>query len=166
MVSAWLQMFGWDEGWKYMDELHKNIAAYTHSGSKPCRQAAAGEYTIGLSFEYRANKTKKGGAPISIVLPKEGLGWDMEAIGIMKTTKEAEAAKKLADWAATPEANKLYAENFAIVALPGIASSMEFIQGDIGKMLIKNDFTWAAENRDKILAEWSKRYDGKSEPKN
>jgi iron(III) transport system substrate-binding protein len=90
----------------------------------------------------------------------------MEAIGILKTTKESEAAKKLADWAATAEANKLYAENFAIVALPGIASSMEFIQGDINKMLIKNDFAWAAENRDKILAEWSKRYDGKSEPKN
>ena len=122
MVSAWLQLFGWDEGWKYMDELHKNIAAYTHSGSKPCRQAAAGEYAIGLWFEYRANKTKKGGAPISIVLPKEGLGWDMEAIGIMKTTKESEAAKKLADWAATAEANKLYAENFAVVALPGIAA--------------------------------------------
>ena len=32
-------------------------------------------------------------------------------------------------------------------------------------MLIKNDFAWAAENRDKILAEWSKRYDGKSSPR-
>jgi iron(III) transport system substrate-binding protein len=83
----------------------------------------------------------------------------------MKATKEPEAAKKLADWAATPEANKLYAENYAIVALSGIASPMEFVQGDINKMLIKNDFAWAAENRDKILAEWSKRYDGKSEPK-
>ena len=31
-------------------------------------------------------------------------------------------------------------------------------------MLIKNDFNWAADNRERILAEWSKRYDGKSEP--
>ena len=30
---------------------------------------------------------------------------------------------------------------------------------------MKNDFAWAAKNRDKILAEWTKRYDGKSEPK-
>ena len=28
-----------------------------------------------------------------------------------------------------------------------------------------NDFAWAAKNRDRILAEWSKRYDAKSEPK-
>ena len=102
MVSAWLQMMGEEQGWAYMDALHQNIAAYTHSGSKPCRQAAAGEYAVGLSFEYRANKTKKDGAPIDIVLPKEGLGWDMEATAIMNTTKQPEAAKKLADWAVTP----------------------------------------------------------------
>ena len=74
MVSAWLQMFGEEKGWAYMDALHQNIAAYTHSGSKPCRQAGAGEYAIGLSFEYRANKTKKDGAPIDIVLPEGGPG--------------------------------------------------------------------------------------------
>jgi iron(III) transport system substrate-binding protein len=165
MVSAWLQMMGEDAGWAYMDALHQNIAAYTHSGSKPCRQAGAGEYAVGLSFEYRANKTKKDGAPIEIVLPKEGLGWDMEATAIMNTTKQPEAAKKLADWAVTPAANELYAQNYAIVALPGIAKPLDQVQGDIQAMLIKNDFAWAAANRERILAEWSKRFDGKSEPK-
>ncbi len=148
-----------------MDALHQNIAAYTHSGSKPCRQAGAGEYAIGLSFEYRANKTKKDGAPIAIVLPKEGLGWDMEATAIMANTEELEAAQKLADWAVTPEANQLYAENYAIVALEGIATPLEFVEGDLREMLIKNDFAWAAANRERILGEWAKRYDGKSEPK-
>ena len=65
----------------------------------------------------------------------------------------------------TPDANELYAESYAIVALPGIAEPLEPCQGDIEAMLIKNDFAWAAANRERILAEWSKRYDGKSEPK-
>jgi iron(III) transport system substrate-binding protein len=165
MVSAWLQMLGEEKGWAYMDALHQNVAAYTHSGSKPCRQAGAGEYTIGLSFEYRANKTKKDGAPIAIVLPREGLGWDMEATGILRTTKKLEAAKALADWALSEEANRLYAQNFAIVALPGVASRLEHVEGDVEAMLIKNDFAWAAANRERILAEWARRYDGKSEPR-
>ncbi|MCH8139899.1 MAG: extracellular solute-binding protein, partial [Proteobacteria bacterium] len=38
-VASWLQMFGEEGGWKFMDGLHQNIAWYTHSGSKPCRQA-------------------------------------------------------------------------------------------------------------------------------
>jgi iron(III) transport system substrate-binding protein len=165
LVSAWLQMMGEEKGWANMDALHQNVAAYTHSGSKPCRQAGAGEYTIGLSFEYRANKTKSDGAPIDIVLPKEGLGWDMEASAIVKGTDAPEAARKLIDWSATPEANQLYAKGYAIVALPGIAGKLEHVPGDVEAMLMKNDFASAAANRDRILAEWSKRYDRKSEPK-
>jgi iron(III) transport system substrate-binding protein len=42
-VSSWLQLFGEDGGWDYMDRLHENIAFYTHSGSKPCKDAARGE---------------------------------------------------------------------------------------------------------------------------
>lgn len=165
MVGGWLQMMGEEAGWKYMDALHQNVAAYTHSGSKPCRQAGAGEYAVGLSFEYRANKTKKDGAPIEAILPKEGLGWDMEAAAIVVTTKHVDAAKKLLDWAVTEEANKLYAENFAIVAYPGVQAKLEHVKGDVEAMLAKNDFAWSAANRDRVLAEWTKRYDGKSEKK-
>jgi iron(III) transport system substrate-binding protein len=165
MVSAWLQLMGEEQGWAFMDKLHDNIGAYTHSGSKPCRQAGAGEYALGISFEYRADRTKKDGAPIDIILPAEGLGWDMEASGIVKGTKNLEAAKKLIDWSISPQANELYAKGYAIVALPGIAGKLEHIEGDVEAMLIDNDFAWAAANRERILAEWTKRYDGKSEPR-
>ena len=165
MVSGWLQMMGEEAAWKYMDALHQNIAAYTHSGSKPCKQAAAGEFAVGISFEYRANQSKKDGAPVEAILPKEGLGWDMEASAVMATTKQADAARKLLDWSVTEDANKLYARNYAIVALPGVQSKLEFVKGDVESMLAKNDFAWAAANRERILAEWTKRYDGKSEKK-
>ena len=36
---------------------------------------------------------------------------------------------------------------------------------DCEKRLVKNDFDWSAKNRERILAEWTKRYDAKSEPK-
>lgn len=163
MVSAWLQTMGEDKGWAFMDALHENIGVYTHSGSKPCRQAGAGEFAIGLSFEYRANKTRKDGAPIDIVLPREGLGWDMEATAILKTTRKPAAAKALADWAVSREANQLYAANFAVVALPGVGEPLEFVPADIETRLIENDFAWAAANRERVLAEWSRRYEGKAE---
>ena len=90
-VNAWLTLWGDDNGkgggWKYMDALHENIAQYTHSGSKPCTLAATGEYVVGISFEYRANTNKAKGAPIDLVFPKEGLGWDLEAFAIHKATR-------------------------------------------------------------------------------
>jgi iron(III) transport system substrate-binding protein len=164
-VTAWLQLFGEAEGWKYMDALHENIAQYVHSGSKPCRQAGAGEFVMGISFEYRANATKASGAPIELIFPKEGVGWDMEAAAIMKASKKQEHARKVMDWAVTREANEVYAKNYAIVAMPGVAKPLPNLPADYEKMLVKNDFGWAAKNRDRILAEWNKRYNAKAEPK-
>jgi iron(III) transport system substrate-binding protein len=156
-------MMGEPKAWAYMDALHQNIGVYTHSGSKPCRQAGAGEYALGLSFEYRANKTRGDGAPIDIFYPKEDLGWDVEATAIVKTTKKIDAAKALADWAVTRPANELYARNFAVVALPGITTRLKHVPDDLEARLIKNDFDYIASQRERILAEWSRRYEAKAE---
>jgi iron(III) transport system substrate-binding protein len=164
-VTAWLQMFGEADGWKFMDGLHENIAQYMHSGSRPCAAVANGEYVVGISFEYRANREKAQGKPIELVFPKEGLGWDLEAIGIHKGTKQQAAAQKLMDWAASDAAMALYAKNFAIVAIPSLSQPLPNVPADYGSRLAKNDFAWAAKNRDRILAEWSKRYESKAAPK-
>lgn len=164
-VSAWLQTMGEQGGWKYMDALHENIAQYTHSGSKPCRQAGAGEFVVGISFDFRGNDVKAKGAPVELVFPTEGLGWDIEASGIVKTTKKLDAAKRLMDWTATKEANEAYAKNFVIVSHPQVKSKLPHIPADLEKRLIKNDFAFAAKNRDAILAEWQKRYAAKTEAK-
>ena len=166
-VVAWLQLWGDDNGkgggWKYMDGLHENIAQYTHSGSKPCNMAAAGEYVIGISFEYRGHSNKAKGAPIDLVFPKEGLGWDLEAFAIHKGTKKLDAAKKLADWASSKDAMIAYGKNFAITAQPGVAPKLANIPADYESRLIKMDFNYSASNRERILAEWNKRYNAKSE---
>lgn len=164
-VSAWLQMWGKDKAWKYMDGLHENIAQYTHSGSKPCKMAAAGEIPVGISFAYRGAQEKAKGAPIDVIAPSEGVGWDLEAFAIVKGTKKLAAAKQLADWSVTRKANEIYNEGYAVVAMPGVAKPVEHYPADIAAKMIKNDFEWAAKNRETILAEWAKRYDSKSESK-
>ena len=168
-VTAWLTLWGDDNGkgggWTYMDALHDNIGQYTHSGSKPCNMAAAGEYVVGISFEYRANANKAKGAPIDLVFPKEGLGWDLEAFAIHKGTKKLDAAKKLADWASSKDAMLLYGKNFAITAQPGVAAPLANVPKDYEARLVKLDFTVAADNRERVLTEWNKRYSAKSEPK-
>jgi iron(III) transport system substrate-binding protein len=165
-VSGWLQSMGEAQAWAYMDKLNENIAAYTHSGSKPCKQAAAGEYPVGISIEYTGASLKTKGAPIAVILPKEGSGWDMEATAIMKGTKKLDAAKILADWAASKEANELYNNYYAVVAMKGVSKDIpNYPENAEAHMIADNNFTWAAANRDRILAEWTKRYDSKSEAK-
>nr|WP_211252313.1 putative 2-aminoethylphosphonate ABC transporter substrate-binding protein [Marinobacterium jannaschii] len=164
-VSSWLQIYGEDKGWSFMDGLHNNIARYTHSGSKPCKLAASGETAIGVSFAFRGAKLKTKGAPLDLVFPSEGLGWDMEAAAIIKGTDKLDAAQKLMDFVASKPANTLYNKGYAVVAMPGIAKPVKHFPENPEALMIDNNFEWAAQNRMAILKEWQNRYDSKSDPK-
>ena len=164
-VSSWIQMWGEDKAWKFMDALHENIGIYTHSGSKPCKMAGKAEFPIGVSFAYKGAQLKAKGAPVLTIAPSEGVGWELESFGLVKGAKNAAAARKLADWSVTRDTNVIYNEAYAVVAYPGVAKPVKHFPENIGKKMIKNDFLWAAKNRKRILAEWKKRYDSKSAPK-
>lgn len=120
---------------------------------------------IGVSFEFPGAKAKSAGAPIDIIFPEEGSGWEAEATAIVAGTANLEAARKLVDFAVSKEANEMYNEGYAVLAYPGIAKPVEHLPADVADHMIKNDFEWAANNRKAVLAEWAKRYDAKSEPK-
>jgi len=163
-VSAWMQVFGEEEAWTYMDQLHENMATYTHSGSKPCRLAAAGEYPIGISFAFRGASLKQKGAPLELVVPEEGIGWEVEASGIIKTTQKLDAAKKFMDWSISPAAMKIFNQYLPILAIPELAEPVEHYPPETVERMIDNDFAWAAASRQRILDEWQERYAVKSEP--
>lgn len=164
-VSSWLQLFGEEGGWAYMDALHNNIARYTHSGSKPCKLAASGEIPIGISFAFRGARSIAAGAPLQLIVPSEGVGWEMEAAAIMAGTSNIEAAQKLIDFSVSMEAMEMYNAAYAVVAIPGVAKPVKHFPEGLLEGMIQNDFEFAANNRARILKEWQSRYDGKSEPK-
>src|SRR6478736_6465542 len=129
-------------GWKFMDALHQNVAQYLHSGSAPCVQAAKGERLMGIGFDMRGATEKTKGAPIDLIVPKEGLGWEMEVTAIMKGTKNLEAAKKVADWATSLKANELYGKYYAIVANPTVKAFPANYPPDGEKAMAKMDVDW------------------------
>ncbi len=164
-VYAWLQIMGEKAGWEFMDKLHQNIAVYTHSGSAPCVQAAKGERVIGIGFDMRGAKEKTAGAPIDIILAKEGAPWDMEATAIVKGTKNMAAAQKVADFAISKGAYELYGKYYAIVGYPGMNPAPPNYPPSADSAMVKIDLSKMGAERARILAEWTKRYDGKSAPK-
>ena len=56
--------------------------------------------------------------------------------------------RSCSDWSISDEAMALYANNFAIVAVPSMNKPLPNVPADYGKRLVKNDFAWAAKNRE------------------
>jgi iron(III) transport system substrate-binding protein len=164
-VSAILQLMGEEAGWNYLDQLDKNIAMYTHSGSKPAKMAGKGEFPIGLSFAYRGFKQRSNGEPVVVAFPKEGSGYDVESNALIKKPRIKSEARTFLDWSIGDQAMAMYAKVYPIVATDITVDAPDGWPADPMSVLIKNDLKWAAKNRTAILAEWTKRYDQKSEPK-
>ena len=164
-VSAILQLMGEEKAWSFLDQLHQNIALYTHSGSKPAKMAGKGEFPIGISFAYRGFKQRKKGEPVAVAFPTEGSGFEVEANALMKKPRIKKDARTFLDWAISDEAMAMYAKVYPIVATDIKVDAPKGWPANPMSVLIENDLEWAAKNRKRILKEWIKRYDSKSAPK-
>lgn len=164
-VNGLLNLKGEEGAWAYLDKLHENIASYLHSGSAPAKNTAAGEYGIGISFGYRCIKSAKDIEGIGVVVfPKEGSGWDVESNALIKRAEGSkDIARAFLDWAISDNIMDKYAEGYPIIAT-GIKdyASAGYASDPVEQLIPGLDLKWCAENRDRVLEEWTNRYDGKS----
>jgi iron(III) transport system substrate-binding protein len=162
-IAAILQMKGEEAGWAYLKDLDKNIAQYIKSGSRPCNAASAGEFAVGASFALRAIKNVAEGYPITMVIPAEGAGNELEANALAAASKKKEAAKKFLDWTLSPSAVKEYYNWKEIVTISGGAMPERFtkagLPADISSVMYKMDFAASARDRQAILARWQKEFE-------
>jgi iron(III) transport system substrate-binding protein len=90
---------GEDKSFDYLKTLHKNINQYTKSGAGPARAAATGESLVGITFRHDAVVQAVGSAPVKIVPPCEGTGYEIGSMSIIKGATNMDNAKKLYDCA-------------------------------------------------------------------
>ncbi len=110
LLATIVQLMGEDKGFEYLKALHKNINQYTKSGAAPAKAMALGETTAGIAFMHDIMTMVADKAPIKIVAPCEGTGYEIGSMSIIKGAKNLESAQKFYDWALTPAAQKLGAE--------------------------------------------------------
>ena len=110
MLATLVQIMGEDKGFEYLKKLHANINQYTKSGAAPAKAAAQGETLIGITFLHDLVTMAVGGAPLKLVAPCEGTGYEVGSMSIIKGGKNPKEARMWYDWALTPEAQALGAE--------------------------------------------------------
>jgi len=107
MLATMVQLMGEDKGFDYLKRMHKNVNQYTKSGAAPAKAASLGESLIGITFQHDAVVMAVQGAPVKIVSPCEGTGYEIGSMSLIKGARNPESAKKWYDWALSKEAQSL-----------------------------------------------------------
>ncbi|MGE5203710.1 MAG: ABC transporter substrate-binding protein, partial [Acidobacteriota bacterium] len=166
MLATIVQIMGEDAGFDYLKKLHKNINQYTKSGAAPATAVSQGESLIGITFMHDMVTFAVQGAPIKIVAPCEGTGYEIGAESLIKGAKNLDAAKKWYDWALTPAAQAIAAQAKSYQVPSNKSTPVPPQAPKLSELkLINYDFAkyGSSAERTRLLAKWDKEV--KSLPK-
>lgn len=110
-----------DAAINYMKDLNKNVLSYTRSGAGPTGPLGRGEVATGLVFSHDCTAAILRGNPLVVSFPKDGTGFEIGAVGLVKGAKNSDAAKAYIDFALSAEAQNLgpaTAESYQVLTNP------------------------------------------------
>jgi iron(III) transport system substrate-binding protein len=159
LLATVVQLHGEDKGFDFMKRLHRNINQYTRSGAAPAKATAGGETLVGITFMHDLITFSSQGAPVKVVAPCEGTGYEVGSMSIIKGGRNPDQAKTWYDWALSPEAQSIGAEAKAFqvpsnrsAKIPPEAPRVELlkvIDYDFGKY-------GSSAERKRLLSKWDK----------
>ncbi|WP_435930368.1 ABC transporter substrate-binding protein [Dryocola sp. BD613] len=106
-LATFAQLWGEDQAFDYLKKLNGNVSQYTKSGIAPARNAARGETAIGIGFLHDYSLEKENGAPLELISPCEGTGYEIGGVSILKGARNLDNAKLFVDWVLSKEAQEL-----------------------------------------------------------
>lgn len=165
VVNAILQTKGEEEGWKYFEDLNKNIEYYSKRGKDPLTKTVAGEFAVGISYLDREVDTLEEEQNITAVYPEDGIPYVPEGVAVFKNGEGAEAAKEFIEWFYSDD------ENLKMVADIDNKDTIKMVKPDIEgleltfdtSILMDEDLSLFGSERENILAKWDELAGDKSE---
>ena len=153
-----IQMLGLEKALDFWEEFDKNsILQYNKSGSAAIAQAGLGEVAIGISFSHDIlAKGVNKGYPVVMTFPKEGTGYEVGGLSLIKGGPEPELGKQFIDWCYTVKAQNLF-QNYNRLPVNPKATVKEGSVTLDQVNLIEYDHIWAGENKDKLVTAWRDR---------
>ena len=159
MLASLVQVFGENEAFRYMLELHRNVNQYARSGIGPMTAVTRGETALGSTVLHGVINEIVRGFPVLPVLPCEGVGYEIGSTAIIKGTRNPDAARRFVDFALSAAGQQigLDVKEYAIpthrgVALPPQVPKLTDIK------VIDYDFAkyGASAERKRLLERWEK----------
>lgn len=159
---SFLQLYGEEEGWKYLEALDNNMAFYTKSGNAPTELVGRGEYLLGIGADENVLKRINDGYPLEWSIPAEGTGYEGNYCTILKGTKKLALAQKVMDYLGTEDASQFLG---SMGYIPPRAGTESALYGATTPKFIDLDHAWAVKNKRKVVKMWKSKFLMKETPK-
>ncbi|MFT3819504.1 MAG: ABC transporter substrate-binding protein [Rubrivivax sp.] len=159
MIATLVQLMGEDKAFDYLKALHKNIGAYSRSGTGPIKAVARGETTVSISFVHDGPGEAMQGFPVATITPSEGTGAEIGSMTIIKGARNLDNAKKFYEWALTPAAQEMGAAAKQYQVPSNKAAKVDPHVPDFKKIkFINYDYAkyGASAERRRLIAKWEK----------
>ncbi|MDK2951207.1 MAG: iron(III) transport system substrate-binding protein [Kosmotogales bacterium] len=156
VITTILHLFHEDEDltFMYLEELDKNVNMYTKSGSAGGKDCAIGETPLAIGYAHDLVRLKENGAPITITVPREGTGFEIASMSLVKGGGEPVNAKKLYNWMLGEEAQKILA-SWYVVPVSEIAPQ-DAIAIDVNELeTVDQLLEWDAANKTRLCERWT-----------
>ena len=131
LYSQVLRLGSEDAAIDFMKDMNKNVLSYTRSGAGPTGPLGRGEVAVGLVFSHDCTAAILRGNPLVVSFPKEGTGFEIGAVGLVKGGKNSDAGKAYIDFALSAEAQNLgpaSAESFQVLTNPNAKYDRRMVQ--------------------------------------
>ena len=146
-LATILQIKGEEAGWEFIKKYAGQVSQYTKSGAAPAKFVGLGEGAVAIVFSHdTVNEIENNKAPLKLTFPKEGTGYEIGGVAILKGAKHMQAAKLWYDWSLTAETQSLgpkYKAYQAPTVKGAVASRPELMEAK----LIDYNFQWAGQNK-------------------
>lgn len=156
-IATLVQLFGEEDAFKLLKDMHKNISSYSRQGVGPIKATARGENMVAVAFIHDVVTEAQGGFPVKSVAPCEGTGYEIISSAIIKGGPNPEGARKWMDFVLSPAGqnvavtvNKFQVpsnRNAQVHPMAPKASEVKLIKLDLDKYGSK-------QGRDHLLSRW------------
>ncbi|MDE1462047.1 ABC transporter substrate-binding protein [Spartinivicinus poritis] len=149
-LATLVQMMGEDAAFSYLKKLYHNLSGYTHSHTRLTSQGKLG-ITITFLHEAIEEKHKFPEKNIDTIIPKEGTGYEIGGLSLIKSGPNPIAAKHFINFILSEKGQILFNQtNYQFPVNVKVQKFSKAPKIDKRK-LINFNFAWSGKNRQRLI---------------
>lgn len=143
---------------EYLKELDAQLVTYTDSGITPARLVASGKADVAITFAPYCQAERDAGAPVEVIYPQDGTGYEIGAAAIVHGNDNEEIARDFMNFAISVPAQLLSSRRFGQLPTTSLIKDNLLSQLEVLEVpVLTEDVYSSASIRPQLIESWASK---------